>query len=169
MENRILEWVAPYLKMLMCCHRQKGDLELPHPNLPCRGNQSEDKWIEAVLFQHPTYTGSIIIPWFALLNIPNGHELIWQRYWDKYQSEETTDSITHGKWAHDCHTVYDVHPSLHIYTVWERLNTQRHRMCLLLEQREALGSKHCRSFLWESWELLALKLPRIEFLHFPSF
>lgn len=137
MENHILEWVTLYLKMLMCCHWQKGDLE---PNLPCRGSQSEDKWIEAVLFQHPTYTGSILIPWFALLNTPSGHELIWQWDWDKFRSEQTTDSITHGEFM--IATVYDVHPSLHICTVWARLNTQRHRLCLLLEQREALGSKH---------------------------
>lgn len=56
---------------------------------------------------------------------------VWGDYWQH-----------HLWWVHDCHTVYYVHPSLHICTVWARLNTQRQRLCLLLEQREALGSKH---------------------------
>lgn len=143
MENHILEWVALYLKMLMCFHWQKGDLEPQHPHLPCRGNESEEEWIEACrsmfYFNNPPYTGSIIIPWFALLNIPSAHELIWQWYWqisvrDYWQH--------HSWWVHDWHTVNDVHSSLHICTVWARLNTQGHRLCLQLEQRETLGSKH---------------------------
>lgn len=166
MENHILEWIVLYLKMLMCCHWQKGDLEPQYPHLPCKGNESEEEWVEALLFQHLTYTGSLIIPWFALLNIPSGHELIWQWYWQI----SVRDYWQHHSWWVSSwlpHTIWCPSFPTYLRCLSKTEYTGTQALPPTWAKRDI--GQQTRSFLWERWELLALKLPGIKFLHFASF
>ena len=146
MVNHILGGLRCIWKCWSLATDRKGTLNYI-PTYPVEEFKVEQ--IQAVVFQHLTYTARVIIPYFTLLKISGGEELIWQWCWYKFQPERTVGSITHSKRVHVCHMVYALRPSLHICTVWPGVNTQRQKLYLLLQKREVLGSKH--SALGERW------------------